>query len=94
MHRLSGIRCRMCDASGLFYWSSVNIYILMSFYTGRLAVVDIAEVNPCLGNAKDVKTTVETTISVIERFCGNRRQGVYPSGYDIPHALSSKVESR
>lgn len=62
--------------------------------TGRLAVVDIAEVNPYLGDAKDVKTTVESTISVIERFFGNRRQGIYPSGYDIPKVLSSEVELR
>ena len=61
---------------------------------GRLVVVDIAEVNPGLGDAKDVKTTADSTISVIERFYGNRRQGVYPAGYDIPHALSSKAELR
>lgn len=62
--------------------------------TGRLTVVDIAEVNPGLGDPKDVKVTIDTTLGVVERFYGNRRQGVYPSGYDIPHALTSDVDFR
>ena len=57
-------------------------------------MVDIAEVNPGLGDPSDVKVTVETTLGVVERFYGNRRQGVYPSGYDIPHPMMSDVDSR
>ena len=57
-------------------------------------MVDIAEVNPGLGDSKDVRVTIDTTIGVVERFYGNRRQGVYPSGYDIPHALTSNADSR
>ena len=57
-------------------------------------MVDIAEVNPGLGDAKDVRRTIDTTLGVVERFYGNLRQGVYPSGYDIPHALMPDVDSR
>lgn len=56
-------------------------------------MVDITEVNPSLGDAKDVKTTVESTLGVVERFFGNRRQGIYPSGYDIPYALTTDVDT-
>lgn len=62
--------------------------------TGRLAMVDIAEVNPSLGDDKDAKKTVSTTLDVIEHFYGNRRQGIYPSGYEIPIPQSVMVESR
>ena len=57
-------------------------------------MVDIAEVNPALGSDQDVKLTVDTTLNVIERFYGNRRQGIYPSDYDIPSANSLPGENR
>ncbi|XP_045175163.1 arginase, hepatic-like [Mercenaria mercenaria] len=70
--------------------------------TGRLSMVDIAEVNPNIGNSQDVTTTVKTTLDVIARFYGNRRRGSYRPDYAIPevpvnvrrssvHALSSSV---
>nr|ADA68869.1 arginase [Sinohyriopsis cumingii] len=60
--------------------------------TGRLSMVDVAEVNPLLGDEKDKKLTVDMTISVIQRFFGNRRGGCYPPGYDIP--LPHKLMTR
>ncbi|KAH3854398.1 arginase-1-like [Dreissena polymorpha] len=54
--------------------------------TGRLAMIDVAEVNPALGDSKDVDVTVRTTIDVIARFYGQRRQGIAPTGTDIPQA--------
>lgn len=52
--------------------------------TGRLSAIDIAEVNPAIGTAQDVETTVKNTIEVVTRFFGKRRQGVYPADYFIP----------
>jgi len=56
-------------------------------FAGRLAMVDIAEVNPCIGNESEVNQTVRNTIDVVARFYGNRRQGITPTGYEIPHAV-------
>ncbi|VDH90705.1 arginase [Mytilus galloprovincialis] len=52
--------------------------------TGRLSVIDVAEVNPSLGSEQDVETTVKNTIEFITKCFGKRRQGVYPPGYHIP----------
>lgn len=52
--------------------------------TGRLSVVDIAEVNPNLGNKLELDKTVSMTMEIIQRCFGHRRQGNYPKGYDIP----------
>ncbi|XP_052097876.1 arginase-1-like isoform X1 [Mytilus californianus] len=52
--------------------------------TGRLSVIDVAEVNPSLGSEQDVETTVRNTIEFITKCFGNRRQGAYPPGYHIP----------
>lgn len=62
--------------------------------TGRLSMVDVAEVNPLLGNESDVRSTVNTTLDVVERFYGNRREGIYPCGYEIPQAQKSEIEAR
>lgn len=69
---------------------------------GRLAMVDVAEVNPNIGSSSDVTTTVKSTIDAVARFYGNRRRGSYKPDYDIPvvpvnvrrssiHALSNAV---
>lgn len=52
--------------------------------TGRLAMVDVAEVNPNLGSNQDVEKTVSTTVDVVARFYGHRRRGSYKPDYDIP----------
>ncbi|KAL5008949.1 hypothetical protein ScPMuIL_014530 [Solemya velum] len=52
--------------------------------TGRLAVMDVAEVNPLLGNDEDSKRTLEITMDVIERCFGKKRQGVCPPDYLVP----------
>ncbi|XP_052269200.1 arginase-1-like [Dreissena polymorpha] len=59
--------------------------------TGRLAVIDIAEVNPTLGDKNDVDLTVKTTIDVISHFYGQRRQGNAPEGAEIPLSITKRV---
>ncbi|XP_069118522.1 arginase-1-like [Argopecten irradians] len=52
--------------------------------TGRMSVVDIAEVNPMLGDDTDVAKTLDMTLEIIQRCCGRRRRGAYPPGYTVP----------
>ncbi|GFS11477.1 arginase [Elysia marginata] len=52
--------------------------------TGRLAVLDIAEVNPLLSNADGQKTTVANAVDVTAKFYGSKRQGDVPRDYVIP----------
>lgn len=52
--------------------------------TGRLTCVDIAEVNPSLGNERDNLITVNSALSIITHCFGGRRQGTYPKNYQIP----------
>ncbi|WAR19038.1 ARGI1-like protein [Mya arenaria] len=47
--------------------------------TGRLTMLDIAEVNPNIGDPKDVSHTVSSTIDVATHFFGHRRQGFVPA---------------
>jgi len=62
--------------------------------TGRLSVIDIAEVNPRLGNEDDVRTTVKSAIDVMDYFFGSKREGTYPFGYKVPLPSSERMESR
>ncbi|WAR19044.1 ARGI-like protein [Mya arenaria] len=55
--------------------------------TGRVAMLDIAEVNPNIGDEKDVNQTVNSTLDVVSRFYGHRRQGLFPTNYEIPTAI-------
>lgn len=41
--------------------------------TGRLSALDVVEVNPAIGNERDVKTTVDAALKVILAAFGNRR---------------------
>lgn len=50
-------------------------------------MVDIAEVNPCIGDQRDVNLTVKSTVDVVAHFYGNRRQGITPTGYELPTAV-------
>ncbi|GFR83593.1 arginase [Elysia marginata] len=52
--------------------------------TGRLAVLDIAEVNPLLSNADAQKTTIANAVDVTAKFYGSKRQGDVPKDYVIP----------
>lgn len=52
--------------------------------TGRLAVLDIAEVNPLLSNVDGQQTTVANAIDVTAKFYGSKRQGDVPRDYVIP----------
>ncbi|KAK3768538.1 hypothetical protein RRG08_015143 [Elysia crispata] len=52
--------------------------------TGRLAVLDIAEVNPLLGTPSEQKITVSNAIDVTAKFYGSQRKGDVPPDYVIP----------
>ncbi|BFZ13680.1 hypothetical protein BsWGS_16719 [Bradybaena similaris] len=52
--------------------------------TGRLAVLDVAEVNPALGTEEKRQTTVNNTVDVTATFYGRHRQGNAPHDYQIP----------
>lgn len=49
------------------------------FESGRLCGLDVVEVGPKIGDAKDVKTTVDSAIQLITAAMGNRRSGNLPS---------------
>ena len=46
-----------------------------AFNTGRLQSIDLVEVNPCLGDAKDVETTLSSAKLIIQAAVGNNRSG-------------------
>lgn len=46
--------------------------------TGRLGAMDVVEVNPSIGNERDVKTTVDAALSVILAGFGHSRRGRKP----------------
>uniref|UniRef100_A0A0B6ZSF2 Arginase n=1 Tax=Arion vulgaris TaxID=1028688 RepID=A0A0B6ZSF2_9EUPU len=52
--------------------------------TGRLSVLDIAEVNPLLSTEEKRKLTVSTAVDVTTKFYGYQRQGNAPSDYELP----------
>ena len=55
------------------------------FETGRLRGLDLVEVCPSIGDAKDVKTTIHSAIQLIVAASGNKRSGNLPlTQHDIP----------
>lgn len=52
--------------------------------TGRLSVLDIAEVNPLLSTEEKRKLTANNTVDVATKFYGYRRQGNAPRDYVLP----------
>ncbi|CAG5129633.1 unnamed protein product [Candidula unifasciata] len=52
--------------------------------TGRLSVLDVAEVNPALGTDDKKQMTLSNTVDVTTTFFGRHRQGNAPHGYEIP----------
>lgn len=46
--------------------------------TGRLRGLDMVEVCPNIGDAKDVKTTIDSAIQLIVAATGNKRSGNLP----------------
>ncbi|KAH9504535.1 argininosuccinate synthetase [Bulinus truncatus] len=52
--------------------------------TGRLTVLDIAEVNPLLSGDHQTESTVINTTAVATKFFGSRRQGNAPTDYELP----------
>lgn len=55
------------------------------FESGRLRGLDVVEVCPNIGDAKDVKTTIDSAIQLVNAASGNRRSGNLPlTQHDIP----------
>ncbi len=62
-----------------------GICILEEIYdTGRLAAVDLVEVNPAIGSEDDVAKTVDAAIQILKAACGTVRKGVMPNDTEIP----------
>ncbi|EFN83886.1 arginase, hepatic isoform X2 [Harpegnathos saltator] len=63
------------------------IHLMEQIYrTHRLSAIDLVEVNPQIGDARDIKITVEAAIHVIQAALGHMRRGLtVPKGVtDIP----------
>lgn len=55
------------------------------FATGRLRGLDLVEVCPIIGDARDVKTTIDSAIQLVSAVSGNKRSGNLPLAQtDIP----------
>lgn len=52
--------------------------------TGRLSVLDMAEVNPKLSSDDNRKLTVASAVDVTAKFYGYRREGNVPKDYKLP----------
>lgn len=53
--------------------------------TGRLRGLDMVEVCPNIGDARDVKTTIDSAIQLIVAASGHKRSGNLPlTQFDIP----------
>lgn len=62
-----------------------GICILEEIYdTGRLAAVDLVEVNPAIGSEDDVAKTIDAAIQILKAACGTVRKGVMPNEIEIP----------
>lgn len=46
--------------------------------TGRLAALDIVEINPSIGSEKDVQTTLDAAMYIIMAAFGHNRRGLRP----------------
>ncbi|XP_044728685.1 arginase, hepatic [Chrysoperla carnea] len=62
-----------------------GVSLMEAFYrTGRLNGIDLVEVNPDIGDKKDVKTTIDAAISILMAGCGHFRSGILPKVEDLP----------
>lgn len=53
-----------------------GVFLMEEAYnTGTLSSIDLVEVNPCLGDAKDVANTVNSAKLIIQAAVGNNRSG-------------------
>lgn len=64
-------------AGGLTLREGIRI-IDKVFKTGRLCGLDVVEVCPNIGDARDLKTTVDSAIQLISAATGNNRSGNLP----------------
>ncbi|XP_055595716.1 arginase, hepatic [Uranotaenia lowii] len=61
-----------------------GIYIMEEAYnTGRLAAVDLVEVNPAIGTPEDVRKTLDAAIHLLVAACGHSRKGNMQDVVDI-----------
>ncbi|XP_031621310.1 arginase [Contarinia nasturtii] len=71
-------------AGGLTLREGIRI-IERIFETGRLTGLDCVEFCPNIGDARDVKTTIDSVIQLISAASGNKRSGNAPiTQHDIP----------
>ncbi|XP_053692591.1 arginase, hepatic [Sabethes cyaneus] len=69
-----------------------GIYIMEEAYnTGRLAAVDLVEVNPAIGTEVDVKKTLEAAIHLLVAACGHSRSGNKPDTLELLHKSESEI---
>ncbi|XP_077986198.1 arginase-1-like [Glandiceps talaboti] len=62
-----------------------GMYIVEEVYkTGLLAGMDLAEVNPELGNEEQQEQTVNAAVEIITAAVGKKRYGNTPSDYELP----------
>lgn len=53
-----------------------GVFLMEEAYnTGTLSSLDLVEVNPCLGDARDVKNTISSAKLIIQAAVGNNRSG-------------------
>ena len=56
-----------------------------AYRTQRLSAVDLVEVNPNLGSAREVKITLDAGVHLIKAACGYSRRGHWPKdANDLP----------
>ncbi|XP_077986201.1 arginase, hepatic-like [Glandiceps talaboti] len=69
-----------------------GMYIVEQVYdTGLLAGIDMAEVNPELGNKKQQEQTVNAAVEIITAAVGKKRYGNTPRDYELPKATDSNI---
>lgn len=61
--------------------------------TGRLNAMDLVEVNPAIGNEKEMKSTVDAALQIILTAFGNRRGGLIPKELPLYKCVDEKVNS-
>lgn len=60
--------------------------------TGKVSAIDLVEVNPDMGTAREQELTLYTAVEVIAACFGKRRKGNTPPGYKIPVPAGSKSD--
>ncbi|KAK3913244.1 Arginase, hepatic [Frankliniella fusca] len=62
--------------------------------TGRLAAVDLVEVNPALGSARDVSTTLQAALQLLVAAFGHSRLGNMPRAQELPLTKGATLSAK